>query len=618
MRMMALLLLLLSMLFALLFFTMHTWQQRSITQQAHAQAEAVAHTMVASLKTLMLSGDAESVHDWLSRMRAHPELRSVDVLRRNGELAFRDLDTVHQVNRFLGVPVFSRDPLPRLRVQGVSDADLVRAVNGAQVVLRDDAASRLTILEPIKVEQACLKCHGYEHETTRGVLLVTTSTFAAKAEMWRTDRYLLVMVLLGLVLVSLLIFLMHRYMETIIHALGGMLFVTDGEGVIRMANQQACRALGYSDQSLIGKKMTSLLASSHAGLDFSHVCDSEELLLQEQDGREVPVLVSSAKMPLGSWLERVVWVHVLRDLSQQKESEREMRLAVTVMDTVSSAIMVADHDARIRMVNPAFTAITGFSADEVFGKRPSILKSGRQSPAFYDEMWGEIGKTGGWSGEIWNRRKNGEIYPEWLIINTMRDEHGEISYYVSTFLDISEQKELEEQLRHSASHDALTGLPNRMLLHDRLNLSLSRARRSGCKLGTLFIDIDGFKLVNDAHGHDVGDDLLKQISDRLRRCVRDSDTVARVGGDEFVLVLESKTGKDLLAVADKVLRAMQESFVLDSATCQVGASIGISFYPEGGDDPEVLLKQADTAMYVAKKSGKNRAVVFDAFDEEGA
>ncbi len=607
--MMALLLLLLSCLFAALFFAMHTWQRQMIGRQAHAQAEAVAHTMVSSLKTLMLLGEAESVHDWLARMRAHPELQSVEVLRRSGVVAFRDLETMHQVNRFLGSELFSRAPLPAKRVQGVAASDLKRAAGGTQVVLRDDAANRLTILEPIKVEQACLRCHGYEHNPVRGVLLVTTSTAAAQAAMWRTDRNLLGLLLMGLVLVALLIVLMHRYMEAIIRALGGMLFVTDGDGVIRMANRQAHR--GLRGRPLIGTPIAALQAAGHGDLDFAQARSHGETVLENGDGAPVPVSVLSARMPWGSWLERAELVHVLHDLSQQKESEREIRLAATVMDTVPSAIMVADHDANIRLINPAFTAITGYSAEEALGRNPNILKSGKQSKEFYAEMWRSIREEGRWSGEIWNRRKNGEIYPEWLIINTMRDDDGEVSYYVSTFLDITDQKKMEDQLRHNASHDALTGLPNRVLLYDRLDHSLSRARRNGFVVGVLFVDIDGFKPVNDTHGHDAGDALLQQIAVRLRGCGRDSDTVARVGGDEFVMVVESNTERDVLAIAEKVLATMQRPFTLDAITCHIGASIGVSLFT-GGEELEsvTLLKQADTAMYEAKNGGKNRVVRF--------
>ncbi len=614
-RIAVLLLLLLVLLFSFLFYTVHHWQREEIVQQARSQAEAVAHTMVASLKTLMLSGDAENVRDWLARMRRHPELQSVEVLRRDGTLAFRDLDTLNRVNKFLGVHAFMRDPLPPRREEGVAAADLARAVSGKQVVVHDRSGRSLTLLEPIKVESACLQCHGYEHEPVRGVLRVTTSTAAAREAMWQADRNLLMMALAGLLGVGLLIVLMHRYMGAVLHALGDMMLVTDRDGVIRMVNRQVSRVLGFSERELVGRKLVSLLDDSSGRVDFAQRAEGAEAVLRGADGTAVPVAVTSTEMPAGSRLERAHMVHLLRDLSLQKESEREMRLAATVMDTVPSAIMVDDRDANIRLVNPAFTRITGYSVEEVMGKNPRILNSGRQSKEFYAEMWRKILNEGHWEGEIWNRRKNGEVYPEWLIINTMRDERGRISYFVSTFLDISVQKKMEAQLRRSAQHDALTDLPNRLLLADRLVQSISRARRFYRRVGVLFVDIDGFKPVNDNHGHDVGDALLRQIAARLRECVRESDTVARVGGDEFVLVLESSAPDDIIAIANKVLVAMREPFHLEGGIqCDIGASIGISIYPEHGATQEVLMKRADQAMYVAKRGGKNRIEVCGAED----
>ncbi|MDQ6963298.1 MAG: diguanylate cyclase [Mariprofundales bacterium] len=611
MRIMVALLILLSLLFTTLFLTIHTWQRSAIEQHARAQTEAIANTMVASLKTLMLSGDAESVHDWLKRMRAHRELQAVNILRRSGEIAFRDLQTVNRVNQLLGGTIFSRPPLPKLTAPKISSTDIARAAQGEQVVLHNYAPDQIALLKPITLESTCLQCHGYEDNTVRGILLVTTPTTAEKEAMWQTDRRLLLLLITGLLLVALLIVLMHRYMESIITALGGMLFVTDSTGTIRMVNQQAAHKLDYSKPSLIGREMSTLLTPTSQSIDLTQPHDNEEAELQSASGKAVPVSLFSAKMPVGSWIEQADMVHVLRDLSQQKRAEQEIRLAATVMETVPSAIMVADHNAKIKLINAAFTTITGYSSNEVLGKNPNILKSGRQSQEFYAKMWAQINQTGVWRGEIWNRRKNGDIYPEWLIINTMRDDTGRVSYYVSSFLDISAQKKVEDQLRHRAHHDALTELPNRVLLADRITSSLSHAKRYSYKVGILFIDIDGFKPINDTYGHDAGDELLQQIATRLLQCIRDSDTVARVGGDEFVLLLESKSQQDLLNVADKVLKAIRQPFILQATSCQVGASIGISIYPEDGDQHDLLLKQADSAMYHAKKSGKNRIALFN-------
>ncbi|MDQ6950501.1 MAG: diguanylate cyclase [Mariprofundales bacterium] len=655
--------------YGLMFYTLHQWQNQEILNQAQQQSESIAHTMMASLKTLMLAGDAESVRDWLARLRAHPELKSVEVVRRNGIIAFRDLATMHQVNHFLGNTVFSRKGLNSRSVQGITATDIRRAASGETVIEHDPQHQQLTLLLPIHIEKPCLACHGYEHNPIRGVLRITTSTADATAKIKRNERRLLSLAIIGILVLATIIFLLLRAsvlnpiarlhhatskiasgrtgvqvavtghdevselmeafnsmsaqmeqsmmscddMEAIVHSLGEMLFVTNAQGTIHMSNQRGCDTLGYNAKQMLGRTMASLLASDQPAMDFSQPRQGEEINLCTHHGKQIPAALSSELIPPRFEDDPPQFVHVLRDLTQQRESERELRLAATVMDTVPSAIMVADSNSNIRLLNPAFSEITGYTIEEAMGKNPRILNSGRQSKAFYAKMWAQILETGRWSGEIWNKRKNGEIYPEFLIINTMRDKSGAISYYVSTFLDISEQKKLEDKLRYNANHDTLTGLPNRALLADRLTQSLTRARRVTSQVGVLFIDIDGFKLVNDNLGHDAGDALLQQISERLCNCVRESDTVARVGGDEFVIILESAEEKTaILAVAEKIITVMQQPFTLPAGECHIGASIGISIFPDLGDEEETLLKQADTAMYVAKDGGKNRAVMFDA------
>jgi len=654
--------------FGMFFYQFHQWQTQTIRDRAQAQSEAVAHTMMASLKTLMLAGDAESVQDWLTRLRMHPELKSVEVVRRDGTVAFRDLETVHRVNHFLGSAAFSRQSLDSLSVQGLIPAEIMRAAGGEMVVKQDFEHQRITLLLPIGMEKSCLACHGYEHNPVRGLLRITTSTAAAMAHIQQAEERLLTMVILGALLIAVILFMLLRstiltpivrlyqatralslggigtqvpvrgqgevralmasfnemstqlqdstvsndFMEAILHALGEMLFVTDGQGIIQISNQQACKTLGYSMDQLHGRDVASLLAVGAHDIDFKHSQRNAESTLQSCDGRLVPVAIFTDWVPAQSGEADAHLVHVVRDLSQQKESERELRLAAKVMETVPNAIMVADKDANVCLLNPAFSAITGYEMDEMLGKNPNVLSSGRHSKAFYSEMWHQILEEGGWAGEIWNKRKDGTVFPEYLIITVMRDDAGEINYYVSTFLDISEQKKLEYELRHSAQHDALTGLPNRLLLSDRLDGSLSRGRRLSHKVAVLFIDIDGFKPVNDTMGHDAGDVLLQQISERLRSCVRESDTVARVGGDEFVIILENQSDrKSMLAVVQKILNVIRQPFDLSVGECLVGASIGLSVFPDDGKDPNELLKQADTAMYVAKEGGKNRAVFYD-------
>jgi len=657
--------------FGIFFDQLHQWQSQAIRDRAQAQSEAIAHTMMASLKTLMLAGDAESVRDWLARLRKHSELKSVEVVRRNGVIAFRDLETMHQVNHFLGSDAFSRQPLDTIAVQGIMAAELARAAAGDMVVKQDFAHQRITLLLPIRAEQSCLACHGYEHNPVRGLLRITTSTAAAMNHIRQAETHVLMMVVVGALLITGLLFLLLRssilrpvsrlyqatralslggmgtqvpvtgqgevralmesfnimsaqlkdstvsndFMEAIIHALGEMLFVTDEQGIIRIANQQACNTLGYRMDQLHGRDLASLLADHADAVDFSRAQRDVESTLQTRAGRKVPVAIFTDHIPVLSSSQssrsEACLVHVVRDLSQQKESERELRLAAKVMETVPNAIMVADKDVNVCLLNPAFSTITGYTMDEMLGKNPRFLSSGRHSKAFYTEMWRQILEEGRWAGEIWNKRKDGTIYPEFLIVTVMRDQAGEINYYVSTFHDISEQKKLEQELRHSAYHDALTGLPNRLLLADRLAGSLGRGKRMKYQVGVLFIDIDGFKPVNDSLGHDAGDLLLQQISARLCGCVRESDTVARVGGDEFVIILENQLDRDsILAVASKILHEIRQPFDLAGKPCLVGSSIGISVFPDDGDSQDVLLKQADTAMYIAKEGGKNCAVFF--------
>lgn len=292
--------------------------------------------------------------------------------------------------------------------------------------------------------------------------------------------------------------------------------------------------------------------------------------------------------------------------------------APLVIDAIPFAIMVTDAHATIVAENPAFCRITGYASEEVIGNNPRMFQSGRQSVAFYEKMWLSIHTTGCWCGEIWNKNKTGSVYPEWLTIQAIYDADGQIQHYISSFEDISKRKAYEKQLKHLANHDALTGLPNRLLFMDRLQHALKRMQRcvSGC--GVIYIDIDGFKPVNDTHGHAMGDALLCQIAQRLKTCVRNSDTVARMGGDEFVLLVDDvHHSDDIYAVAQKVLISISTVFALDTHHIKVGASIGISHLAAFEHDENILdvathlLKQADTSMYAAKQKGRNRIIAFN-------
>ncbi len=307
---------------------------------------------------------------------------------------------------------------------------------------------------------------------------------------------------------------------------------------------------------------------------------------------------------------RMIGTHT--DVTERHEREQALRLAATVFEIVDEAVVVTDLNNRIVSVNPAFTAITGYAPEEVVGKNPKLLASGSHSPVFYQAMWRALAESGSWRGEIWNRAKSGKVYVEWLAIKQVRDEQGEASHYVAVFSDISERKAAEERMQQLAHYDALTGLPNRTLFHDRLQQSLAKAKRDKTCLALMFIDLDEFKPINDSLGHHVGDLLLKEVARRLLDCLRrESDTVGRLGGDEFVVILpDMETLADATRVAEKILEALARPCELAGRSVGVSASIGIAAYPEHGADDKQLLKSADAAMYQAKQAGRNRYALY--------
>ncbi len=297
---------------------------------------------------------------------------------------------------------------------------------------------------------------------------------------------------------------------------------------------------------------------------------------------------------------------MVRDISRRKSHEEQLRLAAQIFENTIEGVTVTDPDGVIEMVNPAFTAITGYHSDEVVGKKPSILRSDHQSRGFYEQMWRDLKQKGHWRGELWNRRKNGEAYPEWLTISAIRGEDGEITHHVGLFHDITDAKRNQDLIRHQAYHDALTGLPNRLLFHDRLVQAMAHARRRNSQVGVLYMDLDNFKRINDGLGHAVGDLLLRAVAERLMDCLREEDTIARLGGDEFVVVVLAEDGGQAPAVAaaERILRALADPFNVGGHELTVGASLGVALFPEDGGDADTLLKNADLAMYRAKEHGK--------------
>ncbi|QEL64215.1 diguanylate cyclase/phosphodiesterase with PAS/PAC sensor [Oryzomicrobium terrae] len=314
------------------------------------------------------------------------------------------------------------------------------------------------------------------------------------------------------------------------------------------------------------------------------------------------------------WLGRIL--HAYRDdietrNAQLIENAQQLRLAAQVFESGNEGIVITDPSNRILTVNRAFSAITGYAADEVVGQNPSLFSSGRHSAEFYAAMWRELNERGTWAGEIWNRRKDGTPFPEWLNISAVKNDRGEVTHYIAAFSDITERKAAEAQVRHMAEYDALTNLPNRVLLQDRLGQAIAAAQRGGGRMALIFIDLDRFKNINDSLGHAIGDQVLCQVGARLADTVRASDTVSRLGGDEFVVLLpELDAPNQAASVAEKLLVALSQPLQADGHELAVTPSIGIAVFPEDGQDGSTLLKNADAAMYYAKDNGRNNFQFF--------
>lgn len=295
--------------------------------------------------------------------------------------------------------------------------------------------------------------------------------------------------------------------------------------------------------------------------------------------------------------------------------KHDLKLIATLMgkifENAEEGVIITDSKACILNVNPAFCRVTGYSRDEVLGENPRILHSGQQDNAFYADMWRELLYNNRWEGEIWNRRKNGKIYPEWLSITAVMDEAGSVSHYIGIFSDITSQKDSEERLYYLAHYDNLSKLPNRLAFHDRLRQAISRARRNDNQVAVMFLDLDGFKEVNDTLGHDAGDDVIREVASRLSTAMRETDTIARFGGDEFMILLAEVGAREgIETAAQKIIEAVAKPIRIDNTDARVTTSIGISLYPQDGDDIDTLIRQADMAMYAAKEAGKNKYLFY--------
>jgi diguanylate cyclase (GGDEF)-like protein/PAS domain S-box-containing protein len=298
------------------------------------------------------------------------------------------------------------------------------------------------------------------------------------------------------------------------------------------------------------------------------------------------------------------------DITARKEEESALRLAARVFESSGEAILITDEKNSIVAVNNAFVQMSGYRSEEVQGKNPRLLSSGRHDAEFYRAMWKDIDSHGYWQGEIWDKHKSGRIYPKWMSITTVRDDKGGVVNYISIARDTTEETEAEKNIHFLAYYDVLTGLPNRTLLRDRLGQMIAVSHRDGHQFALLFLDLDRFKYINDSMGHSVGDRLLQSVALRIQECVREGDTVARLGGDEFIVLLREAGASTASMVAQKLLSALATPYDLDGQVIATQASIGISVYPDHAQEADILIKNADMAMYRAKEEGRNNYQFF--------
>ncbi len=384
-------------------------------------------------------------------------------------------------------------------------------------------------------------------------------------------------------------------------------------GYITGWNRSAETLFGYSAAEAVGKHILFLYADPDA--DDDSECFHDAFL--EDSGRELEVrrrrksgeiFWASLQLTLSrdETGEPVGLVGYLSDITSRIETEKAMRLQSRIFEHSEESILITDADRRILSVNPAFSQMTGYSEEDVIGRLPSLLRSARHPLHFYEELWQRVEKDGGWHGEVWTRRKNGDDFPSWASISLVRNREGQISNYFSIFTDITERKKAEERIHYLAYYDSLTGLPNRTLLYKLIDQALTEARRNRLHGAILFVDLNRFKPINDSLGHGVGDRLLQQVAERLRSAVRTEDVIARLGGDEFVVALFDISRREHAAmVAQKLIAALDTPFLIDSHELRVGVAIGISVYPRDGLETETLLRMADIAMYRSKETGQD-------------
>ena len=416
-----------------------------------------------------------------------------------------------------------------------------------------------------------------------------------------------------------------KHTESLLNASGEGIYGLDLNGIITFINPAALRILGCSDEeNIIGQHAHSLFHHHYADgssypleecpnyrtLHENATLEVHDDVFWRKDG--TPIHVTNNSYPILDENNKCSGAVVFfRDITKEKQQIEYLRLAAAVFAHANEGIIITDVHGKIEHLNTAVTRITGYEQNDVIGKTPALFSSGRHPKDFYHTLWQSLKNKGKWQGEIWNRRQNGEVYPEWLSISALRNG-VDVTHYIGVFSDITERKTQEEHIKHLAGHDALTNLPNRSALKENFYQLASLSERNHRQLAVLFLDLDRFKWINDSLGHPVGDKLLIAVSERVKNKLRNSDFLCRLGGDEFVILLpELVTAREAQHVASKLLQSLSEPFNIDSHELSTSFSIGISIYPNDGLDFNILLKHADNAMYHAKGQGRNTYQFFN-------
>ncbi|MDH5547320.1 MAG: EAL domain-containing protein [Gammaproteobacteria bacterium] len=521
---------------------------QAIEQQGVEQAELHAQTVLGSLKTLMLNGNGTLAKEWLGRLQGVAGISNIEVLRRDGQPAFTDLSTVDLVNNFLGKRVFDRNANePPLKFEAVDVSTMQKTLDG-EIVHEFASTGDISITMPIQAETECLSCHGYDQSMFRGVLRLSLSNqkTATRINEMRTALWGGAFFVVLLLVLVLWFFLRWNVLKPI-HQL-----------------RDAIHRVSLGDK-----------------------------------GTKVPVYRRDELGQLAESFNRM----------QLALSDSETRIRA-VMDNVVDGIVILKDNGLVEGINPAVTTIFGYTETDLLGKHIDKLVPEKNNPSD-DNILGVPGVPDeisllGIAREISGRRKNGTVFPMDVALSEMLV--GKERFYICIIRDITSRKARTAALRYQAMHDALTDLPNRTLLMDRLQQALRSAERERNDVAILLLDLDRFKEVNDTLGHHVGDKLLQQIAHRLRMVLRESDTVARLGGDEFCVLLPYADTNQAMFTARKIINSVEKPVSLEGQTMTVGASIGIAVYPQHGDNPAILLQRSDVAMYVAKRGSKGFSV----------